>query len=1592
MTSKKRELAPIITLTRGEGVTIPLSFTQGRLWFVNQLNPDSPAYNVPLAVQLTGKLDRHALVRTLDEIIRRHEALRTKFVDIGGEPAQVIAPAGNNGSAPTRVALPLIDLSHMAVDEREAKAKTLVLEDARRPFDLAEGPLLRCSLVRLAHDEHILVVVMHHIVTDGWSLGIFLKELGVLYNSFTDGQASPLAELKTQYADYAQWQRGWLRGDVLEEHLTYWKRQLDGAPSLLEMPTDRPRPSVQSYKGKRQVLLVSKEVSEGLREMSLREGATLYMSLLAGFKALLYRYSGQTDIVVGTPVANRNRAEVEAIIGPLLNTLVMRTDLGGEPSFRELLKRVKKVALESYAHQDLPFDLLIEHMNVKRDLSYNPMFQVLFSTHKPPAETLKLSGVVASRIRINAETTKFDLNLTITEGEQGLWATLEYNTDLFEDESIARMLRHFERLLAGILARPDQPISELPLLSEAERHQLLIEWNDTAKNYSKEDCVHEMFEEQVARTPDRVAVVYGDEQLTYDQLNKCANRLANYLLLQGLLPEDKVAICVDRSIDMVVAVLAALKSGAAYLPLDPAYPAHRLAFMLDDSLASVLVTQERLLGLLPDHRAKLLCLDTEREAIAGQSEQDLPARITPENLAYVLYTSGSTGVPKGVQIPHRAVVNFINSMRELTGVRQEEVMLAVTTLSFDIAGLELYLPISVGARLEVASREEAADGERLRVRMRESGTTMMQATPASWRMLLQSGWGGDKGLKILCGGEALPKELAKELEEAGERVWNLYGPTETTIWSAADEVESAERGVSIGHPIANTQIYILDEHMEPVPIGVTGNIYIAGDGVGRGYLNLAEKTAEKFIPDHCSKQPGARMYETGDTGRYRADGKIRYEGRVDHQVKLRGYRIEPAEVEAILNQHAAVTESAVVVREDGAGEKRLVAYVVCGQMGEPKSSELREYLKERLPDYMVPSWYVMMRSFPLTPNGKVDRRALPAPEQMRRDREKSYVAPRNAVEEIVAGIWSQVLRVERVGVEDDFFELGGHSLLATQVVSRIRQAFQVEVPLQRVFESPTVAGLSARIDADRTPGESPHVFPITPVPRGQHLPTSFSQSREWFLQQLEPETYAYNIPSAIGLRGVLIIEALRQSINEIVRRHEALRTNFIEVDGQPVQVIKQKLVIDIPLVDLQGLSEFTCKSETRRLVRLEAQNPFDLAEDPLVRASVLRVAEDSHVLLLTMHHIVSDGWSKGIFERELETLYRSFACGENSPLADPSIQYADFACWQRQWLNSEVLDAQLAYWKQQLQAAPAVLELATDRPRPPVQTHRGATETLLLSKELSSKLKELSRRQAVTLYMTLLSAFNVLLCRYSNQTDILTGTYIANRNRGEIEGLIGFFVNTLVMRTDLSGNPTFRELLARVRKVTIEAFAHPDVPFEKLLESMQVERARSHTPLFQVMLVHQNAAPERLKLPGLEITPGALERTRANFDLTLMVQEKRQQLQAVFEYNIDLFDQQTVARMAGHFETLLEDIAASPEKRVSDLRLLTEAEQRRLLVEWSTNEKQYSDGVRIIETFEKQVRITPQKVAIVHNDSVITFGGLNERANRLADLIIGEGL
>lgn len=1069
--------APAIVPNLRDGAPLPLSFAQERVWFLDQLEPGSAYYNIPVALRLKGQLKVSSLEQSLNAIVQRHEALRTTFGQSQGKAIQLIAPT-------LTLALPLIDLSALPEPERVQQLQKLARKEAQRPFDLTRGPLLRTTLMRLGNEEYVFLLNFHHIVSDGWSIGVFLRELAALYDAFSSGKPSPLSPLPVQYVDFACWQRQWLQDEVLEEQTAYWKQQLAGAPAVLDLPTDRPRPAAQTFRGVVHSLVLPKSLLQSLNSLCRQEQVTLFMTLLAAFQILLHRYAGQEDIVVGSPIANRNRAEIEELIGFFVNTLVLRTDFSGDPTFQQLLARVREVSLGAYAHQDLPFEKLVEVIQPPRDLSRSPLFQVMFVLQNAPLPPSQLGDLTLGFVPLDIGTAKFDLTLYMAETEQGLRASLEYNTDLFDESTVTRMAEHFKRLLEAIISNPRQRLHELPLLTYYETDQLLIRWNDTKMDYPEDRSLVALFEKQVEQTPDAVAVVFAKRKLTYRELNKRSNQLAHYLGKIGVRPGALVGICMERSAEMVVGLLGILKAGGAYLPLDPTYPSERLRFMLEDSEAQVLLTyrnqaEESLQNLITQRptstwgngasslgtNLQILRLDKDWKAISQATSANPREVSTAADLAYVIYTSGSTGKPKGVQISHRSVVNFLTSIRRQPGLTKNDVVLALTTLCFDIAGLELLLPLTTGARVVVLSREAAIDGKQLIRELERSQATVVQATPATWHLLLESGWQGNSNLKILCGGEAWSRDLAEQLLPRCGSLWNMYGPTETTIWSAVHQIHPGQP-VRIGRPIANTQFYIVDSHLQPVPIGVPGELLIGGHGVGRGYLNRPELTEERFIADPFQQQPGARLYRTGDLARFLQNGEVEFLGRMDHQVKIRGYRIELGEIEAVLNRHPAVKQSAAMVHEIGPGDARLTAYVVPINAANASMADLRTFLQKELPDFMVPSSFHFLKTLPMTPNGKIDRKALPTVLSATPEQKQSTVPPRNDIEKEVARIWSKLLGVDSISVKDDFFDLGGHSLLAVRLFAELEKQFEKKLPLATLFQARTLEQLAQALQKE----------------------------------------------------------------------------------------------------------------------------------------------------------------------------------------------------------------------------------------------------------------------------------------------------------------------------------------------------------------------------------------------------------------------------------------------------------------------------------------------------------------------------------------------
>ena len=1597
----KNRQATIRRHTRADGLSVfPLSFAQERLWFLDQLEPGSVAYSIPGVMRINGTLQVEVLERAVNEIVKRHEVLRTRFENRGGAPVQVIRPEGV-------LKLETVNLEGMSEDEQGRRIEELAKEEGGRSFDLARGPLLRMRLARLAQGEHVLFFTMHHIVSDGWSMGVLIREFGQLYEAFSQGRPSPLVELPIQYVDYAVWQRGWLQGEVLAKQLRYWKERLQDAP-VLELPTDRPRPAVQSYDGASERLVLSKELLDDLNKLSRGEEVTLFMTLSAAFKVLLSRYSGQEDIVVGTPIANRTRVETEGLIGFFVNTLALRTDLSGDPTFKELLKREREAALGAYGHQDVPFEKVVAELQMERALSRSPLFQVMLNMLNLGDQTLSLPGLDVEQMEAYLIQSKFDLTLYVTEQKEGLKLETVYNKDLFNKERISEMLEQLELVLGQMVSLPERRINDFSLTTRRMKEwapQLAVKLE-----FRWDVAVHRLFEQQAKRFPKAVAICEAQDCWSYEELDSKSNRLANYLRAQGVGPGYRVAIYGNRSANLVLALLGILKAGGSFMILDPSYPGSRLKEYVQLAKprgwlhwgvgGEIGLELKEFVSSIGKSFGLELPLDWHRSGDSCQTySSDSPnLGIGPDQEAYIAFTSGSAGKPKGIIGTHLPLAHFVKWQGQEFALSKEDRFSLLSGLSHDPLLRDIFTPLSLGAQLCIP-KEPYLESENLTAWVKEQKISVMHLTPALGQVLCLYAERNHQPFELpslryaFFGGDVLTDDVVKGFSNLAPLVQcvNFYGTTETPqavgyyrVGNPAGWQSNRLRRIPIGTGIEGVNLVIINKSKQLTGIGEIGEIWVRSPYLSRGYLEDLALNQERFQENWFSNCKEDRMYRTGDLGRYLPDGNIGFWGRKDHQVKIRGLRIELGEIEAALEQHCGVQQTVVVVREDEPGEKQLVGYVVEKEEGSATSSELRRYLKTRLPEYMVPAFIVMLEKLPLTPNGKIDRKALPMPEG---GSAKEYVAPRNGVEELLAGVFQRVLRVDRVGVHDNFFELGGHSLLATQLVSRIRELFEVEMPLRSLFESPTVYGLSRKVEEAQRSGVELVAPPLRRMEKKGDLPLSYAQERLWFIDQLQPDSVGYNMPGVVRIRGVLQVEVLERAINEIIRRHEVLRTTFnTSATGQAVQIIHEVQWRELRMVDLAGLGEAERMEAAGRLIDEEAERPFNLNRGPVVRASVLRLGAEDHVILYTLHHIASDGWSMGVLNRELETLYEAFAQGRPSPLTELSVQYADFAVWQRRWLRGEALAKQLEYWREQLEGI-SPLQLPTDRPRPVMQTFNGAVQAIRVSPELAGGLKELSKREGITLFMTLLAGFQFLLSRYSGQKDIAVGTPIANRNIAEIEGLIGFFVNTLVMRTNLKGDLTVKELLQRVKEVGLGAYGHQDLPFEKLVEELQPERNLSRNPLVQVVLALQNAPDEGLELKGMVLEPVNRRQMTTRFDLEAHFRETRQGLTGWVVYNTDLFDGITIERMVGHWGRLLEEIVRDPLQRISELEMLSPQERYQLLMEWNDTRTDYPKEKCIHELFEEQAEQTPDNVAVVFEDKQLSYRELNERSNQLANYL-----
>ncbi len=1545
---------------------LPQSLAQNRLWITWQLAPHSSAYTIPGALRLRGELDEDAVRASFQHLIQRHEALRTRFYERDGQAFQRV-------DAKVDFDLQVIDLSDLPVAEREARAQQIREDEARTQFDLEKGPLLWVTLVRLDDEDHQLLVTLHHIIADGWSLNILIDEFSRLYAAATQGQALELPPLALQYADYGSWQRQWLAEGEGQRQLAYWKAQLGEEHPTLSLATDHPRSAHHRNSASRHTVRLSNGLSEAIRQAAQANESTPFMLLLAAFQTLLYRYSGQRDIRIGVPNANRPRQETQGLIGFFINTLVLRAELDGRLPFDELLAATRQTALGAQAHQDLPFEQLLEAFPQAREQG---LFQVMFNHQQRDLSALRrLPGMLADELPWHSREAKFDLQLHSQEDRNGrLSLSFDYADELFEPRTIARLAEHFTHLLQAVCDQPQQAIGDLALMQQDEQQA----WSE-APCAPAQQWLPELLNQQ---TSDATALVWQAGSLTFAQLHTQANRLAHYLRDKGVGPDVCVAIAAERSPQLLIGLLAIIKAGGAYVPLDPDYPTDRLAYMLKDSGVQLLLTQTSLLEQLPE--ASGVCvIAMDSLHLDSWPTQPPGLHLHGDNLAYVIYTSGSTGQPKGVGNTHAALAERLQWMQATYQLNETDVLMQKAPISFDVSVWECFWPLISGCRLVLAGPGEHRDPHRIAQLVKEHGVTTLHFVPPLLQLFIDEPLVAEctSLRRLFSGGEALPAELRNRVlaQLPAVQLHNRYGPTETAInvthWHC--RVEDGERS-PIGRPLGNVICRVLDEHLNPVPLGVPGELCIGGIGLARGYLGRAGLTAERFVADH----QGARLYRTGDRACWSADGVLEYLGRLDQQVKLRGFRVEPEEIQARMLALDGIAQAVVLVRD-----AQLIGYYTAH--GELDEEQVKTTLAAELPEYMVPALLMRLDAMPLSPAGKLDRRALPEPVWHTRE----HIEPETALQQQIAAIWREVLGLPRIGLRDDFFALGGHSLLATQIISRTRQACDVELPLRTLFEASELGAFAEQVGLIQAAGQRNQQTAIAKVDRGQRVPLSYSQQRMWFLWQMEPDSPAYNVGGMARLRGVLDVGRFEAALQALIMRHETLRTTFPSVDGVAYQKVSAQTGLRMDWQDISTLNETERQQRLQQLADHEAHTPFNLETGPLLRACVVKAGEQEHYLVLTLHHIVTEGWAMDIFARELSALYEAFIDERASPLAPLPVQYLDYSVWQRQWLESGERQRQLDYWTAQLGNEHPLLELPGDRPRPPVQSHQGELYRFDLSDDLAARVRAFNAERGLTLFMTMTATLAVLLYRYSGQTDLRIGAPVANRIRPESEGLIGAFLNTQVLRCQLNGQMNVAELFEQVRHTVIEGQSHQDLPFDHLVEALQPPRSAAYNPLFQVMCnVQRWEFQQSRQLAGMTVEYLANDARATKFDLNLEVTDLDHRLGCCLTYSTDLFDEPRIARMAEHWRNLLEALIANPQQRLSELPLLSAAEQRALQDSLGIEKGEHRLDRCIHTLFSQQAATRGDAPALTFAGATLSYRELNERANRLAWMLRERGV
>jgi amino acid adenylation domain-containing protein len=1557
---------------------IPTTEAQREVWLADRLSREaSLAYNESITLHLHGELDAGALGAALAALYQRHEALRATFSDDGREMF-----VGSQVDVP----LVQVDLSARDTAARELAVAAEKRAAVETPFDLLHGPLVRTTLLRLGAREHVLIFTAHHIVCDGYSFGVIARDLAALYAARRGGTEAALPA-PDAYGDYAADELAYVDTEEHRAAEAFWVGRFQGNVPILDLPTDRPRRTWRTFASTRIDRWFDAELTDAVRKLGARNGASLFATLLAGFGATLNRISGAQEVVLGVPSAGQSATAKTTLVGHCVNLLPITVAVDERAAFQDLVKSTRTAALDAFEHQRFTFGSLLKKLAIKRDPSRLPLVSVMFNLDQAlEGDSIRLVGLETALSGNPRSFENFELFLNVVQAEGALRLECQYNTDLFDAATVERWLTCYELLLREACAAPDASLASLRIVSNADLAQLHA-WNATIAEYPATQLVHELVEQQCAATPGTSAVVCGRESLTYAQLDGRANAIAAALEARGVGPGALVGISLERSLDLVPAVLGVLKTGAGYVPLDPSYPRDRLEFMAQDAAIAVLITDAASREAFSWPADQVLLLDAN---VGAGLSRTAPKRPGTDAVAYVIFTSGSTGKPKGVQVPHRAVVNFLCSMRATPGYRGGDRLVAVTTLSFDIAVNELLTPLVSGATVVLATRTQALDGFALRALVEESGATLMQATPATWRMLLEAGWQGGAGFRAMCGGEALDRDLAQRLLASGVELWNMYGPTETTVWSTCWKVER-DAPISIGTPIANTTVWVLDAANRPTPVGVPGEIWIGGDGVTLGYLHRPELTAERFVPDPFRPGEKAHIYRTGDRGRWRNDGTLEHLGRLDFQVKVRGYRIELGEIEAALASHASVAQAVVITREDRPGDVRLVGYVAGATGQAPLEAALRDHVKRMLPEYMVPQHVVVLPAIPLLPNGKVNRKALPAPDLSARDT-ASFLPPRTPLEKEVATIMGQVLGLPEVSVEDDFFALGGHSLLAAQLTAKLNRALGVNMPLRTLFEAPTVARLATAVEVARANGAANAPPALEKKGVRSTAALSMNQERLWFLEELNPGRVVYNTPSAHRLKGQLDVAALERALQELVARQSVLRTSIDKVDGAPVQHIHDH--VEFSLGEIHDLSAVPAeKRETALLEQLDAlvNVPFDLTHPPLFRVALFRLAPEEHVLFFMPHHIIWDGWSFDLFYDEISALYSAFREGRPSPLEPLAYTYGDYAEWHRDWVKSPEFEKQISFWRARLAGVRDVRELPTDRPRRPGMSGGGATEWLNVSPKCTAGLHELGRTCDATMFMTLLAAYVVLLQKTTGRDRLVIGTPVRGRANADVEQVMGYFTNLLPLQIDVDSQQTFSELVRRVKTVVLDAFTYPDVPLERLVTDLSVQRGEGGSLLYQALFSFQDARLRSTRWGNLEHSQVPLFQRGATEDLGLWVMETQSGMMGGVTYNTDIILRESAVALRDRYSRLLESLVAAADVPLSQVSMFTDAD-REFLDRVSTGPADASAPRALHAIVDAHAAAHPDRIAVADGGWGMKYRDLAERSNRIARALRARGV